>query len=149
VRTRTLLLLAVGCGLAILAAGVVFLLGLAGVTDDAASELAAVGTEVTVGDVAVTVTGYEERQAAAIVSLRIGGVEDPDGTDQFRLVVGDEIRAPADVTTGSTGGAPACGPVIVEPRSCVLTFELGDAPGGSRLLRYQRGDDSVAWELSA
>lgn len=138
-RTRTLLLLAVGCGLAILAAGVAFLLMLAG--GDEAPAPVPVGEVAHVGDVAVTVTGYDEAGGRATVALRIGGVDDPDGTDGFRLFAGTP-RAP----TGR--GDADCTAVTVADRECTLTFDLAGAPGGSRVLRYQRGDDVVHWVLA-
>jgi hypothetical protein len=140
VKTRTLLLLAVGCGLAILAAGVVFLLGLA---NEDAPDLHSIGESVDVGDLHVTVTSYDEAGGTAVVSLRLGGVDDPDGSAAFALVVAGELLRP------EPRGADACAATTVADDDCTLTFELGDAPGGSRVLRYERGDERAVWELEA
>ena len=95
VRTRTLLLLAVACGLVILAAGVVQLLRIAG--QDEPTPAARIGEQVQIGDLAVTVEDFVEDDGRAVVELELGGVDDPDGTDEFRLVVpGDSLRRPVD-----------------------------------------------------
>lgn len=139
-RTRTLLLLAVVCGLAILAAGVVQLLRIAS-DDDAGDRLHSVGETVQIGDLTVEVTGYRESAATGAAEVRLGGVDDADGSEPFRLVVGGEaLRADA--------AAPAaCGATTVTEQSCTLTFPLGDAPGGIRVLRYERGDTTAVWDL--
>jgi hypothetical protein len=137
VRTRTLLLLAVACGLVILVAGVIQLLRIAG--QDEASPAAAIGEPVRVGDVTVTVDGLTEQAGRAVVALQLGGVDDPDGTDDFRLVVpGASLRATDDDCDGTT----------VVPRSCSLTFAVGDADPSSRVLLYRRGDEQARWVLT-
>ena len=97
VRTRTLLLLAVACGLVILVAGVVQLLRIAG-QDDA--EFSPLGAEVSVGDLRVVVESYDESGGTATVAVRLGGVDDPDAAADFRLVapVWSSAR-PATATT--------------------------------------------------
>jgi hypothetical protein len=140
VRTRTLLLLAVVCGLVILVAGVIQLLRIAG--EDEAAEFYPLGATVRVGDLEVVVESYDESGESAEVAVRLGGVDDPDGAADFRLVVPGEALAP----TGD--GEDACGAVSVAAAACQLTFELGDAAGGVRVLRVERGDDSARWELT-
>jgi hypothetical protein len=137
VRTRTLLLLAVACGLAILAAGVVQLLRIAG--QDEPAPAARIGEQVEVGDLTVTVEGYAERDDRAVVDLELGGVEDPDGTDDFRLVVPGVSLSPSD---------DECGGTTVAQRACSLTFDLTDTAGSSRVLIYRRGDEQARWELA-
>ena len=140
-RTKTLLLLAVGCGVAILVAGVAFLLMLAANDDE--PTFVAVGQPARVGDVEVTVTDYAEAEGRATVSVRIGGVDDPDGAAAFRLAIPGERLA----ATGT--GEDACGPITVADRACSLSFALDDAPGGVRILTYGRGDEVARWELVA
>ena len=139
-RTRTLLLLAVACGLVILVAGVVQLLRIAG--QDETVDFSPLGAEVRVGDLEVIVEAYEESSATAEVSVRLGGVDDPDGAADFRLVVPGEALAP----TGD--GDDACGAVTVAARECQLTFELDEPAGGVRILLVERGDDNARWELA-
>jgi hypothetical protein len=141
VRTRTLLLLAIGCGLVILVAGVVQLLRIAGQDDPPAA--AALGQPVRVGDMTVTVADVREDGTSATVTIEIGGVDDPDGSDEFRLVVPGESLAP-----DPDSGEQACGATTVASQRCTLTFELGDAGGSSRVLLYRRGDERARWELA-
>jgi hypothetical protein len=141
VRTRTLLLLAVVCGLAILAAGTIQLLRLTG--DDEPDELHAVGDTVTVGDLDVTVVAFDDAAGTSTVELRVGGVDDPDGVDEFRLVVPGESLAP----TGA--GADDCDGTTIATQRCTLTFDTGGAAGSGRVLLYRRGDDVARWELAS
>jgi hypothetical protein len=140
VRTRTLLILAVACGLVILAAGVVQLFRIAG-EDDA--EFSPLGSEVSVGDLDVVIESYAESGGSANVAVRLGGVDDRDAAGDFRLVVPGEALLP----TGE--GVDACGAVTVATQTCNLTFDVGDAAGGVRVLRISRGDDTARWELTA
>jgi hypothetical protein len=136
VRTRTLLLLAIACGLVILAAGVVQLLRIAG--QDAPATAAAVGREVQVADMTVEVLDTTEVDGMVAVDIAIGGVDDPDGSADFRLVVpGDSLAA--------SGGS--CGATTVDVQRCVLEFDLEGTEGSSRVLLYRRGDERVRWEL--
>jgi hypothetical protein len=137
VRTRTLLLLAVACGLVILAAGVVQLLRIAG--QDEPERAARVGERVEIGDLSVTVEDFAERDGRAVVAVEVGGVDDPDGTDDFRLVVpGAALRPSDDGCVGTTAAL----------RTCSLTFDVDEVEGSARVLLYRRGDEQVRWELS-
>jgi hypothetical protein len=136
VRTRTLLLLAIGCGLVILAAGVVQLLRIAG--QDEPPIAAPIGREVQVADMTVEVLDTTAGDDTVAVAIAIGGVDDPDGSADFRLVVpGESLPA--------SGGS--CGATTVDVRRCVLEFDLGGTEGSSRVLLYRRGDERVRWEL--
>ena len=120
VRTRTLLLLAVACGLVILAAGVVQLLRIAG--QDEPTPAARIGEQVQIGDLAVTVEEFVEDGGRAVVELELSGVDDPDGTEEFRLVVPGAALAPVE---------DECRGTTVAPRACSLTFNLADAEGAA------------------
>ena len=120
-RTRTLLLLAVGCGFVILASGVFLLIGLAG--QDEPTTAAALGERVMVADMTITVVEASEDGDDLTVALDIGGVDDPDGTGEFRLVVpGESLRAVGESCAGTT----------VETQRCTLTFDLGGTEGSAR-----------------
>jgi hypothetical protein len=143
VRTRTLLLLAVACGFVILVAGVVQLLRIASDGDaDADESFHEVGERIEVGDLTVVVESYDERGDSASVLVTLGGVDDADGADAFRLVVPGESLSP------SGGGDDACAATTIAPRRCRLTFDIADAAGGARVLLYRRGDDVARWELA-
>ena len=139
-RTRTLLLLAVACGLAILAAGVVQLLRIA--NQDEAAAVVPIGQAVRVGDMSVTVEAVTERQGSVLVDVQIGGVDDVSGSEPFRLVVPSGALVP----DGSAGNH--CGATTVQVQPCTLAFRLAADAGSSRVLLYQRGDERVRWDLA-
>jgi hypothetical protein len=140
VKTRTLLLLALACGVAIMLAGAVFLVQLVGQED--AEAPVALGIAVKVGDMNVTVEDVSESAGDLRVTLRIGGIDDPDPLDEFRLIASGRAVHP------QTGGEDQCAALTVTPTTCVLSFDVSDADGSSRVLFYERGDDSARWKLA-
>jgi hypothetical protein len=140
-KTRTLLLLALGCGLAILVAGGVLLVMLAGQDDP--EPPVAIGVDSAIGDLHVTVlSAAEESEGATLtVELQLGGVDDADAADGFELIASGRPIAPSDAST--------CGSTTVEPQLCTLVFDVSTADGESRVLRYRRGDDQARWDLAA
>lgn len=138
-KTRTLLLLALGCGLMIMVAGAVFLFQLAG--QDDVEPATPIGDSVEVGDMTVAVVGDTENEGTLDVEVTIGGVDDPDGLDGFRLIASG--RAVSPTTPG--GG---CVATTVEVRACTVRFDVSGADGSSRVLFYDRGDDGARWVLS-
>jgi len=139
-KTRTLLLMSVGTALAILLAGGVFLVRLAGQRDD--SPLVPIGESTEVGDVRVTVLGATEADGTLVVDVEIGGLDDPDGIDSFRLVTGDRRLAPLG---GTADGR--CGSIRTEVVTCRVDFDVGAAEGPSRVLVMRRGDEQANWRL--
>lgn len=137
-RTRTLMLLSLACGLAILFAGVALLIQLVNRAD--VEPPRAIGDEVTVGDMVVVVRSsgdvLDGSVVRHVVRLDIGGVDDPEGTDGFRMIAS---ARPAPLLE-------SCGATTVEVRPCELVFEVLD-DGGSRQLLYDRGDQTVRWLL--
>ncbi|MCU0261422.1 MAG: hypothetical protein MUE78_10415, partial [Ilumatobacteraceae bacterium] len=69
----------------------------------------------------------------------IGGVDDPDGAEQFRLIAAGRPAPLVD----------SCGATTVEAAPCTLVFDVSGADGRSRQLLYDRGDESARWDLSA
>jgi VCBS repeat-containing protein len=139
-RTRTLLLLSVGVGLAILLAGGVFLFQLS--NESATVEVAAFDDEVEVGDVVVTVDDVSERGTSVSVLVEIGGVDDADGIDSFRLITGSDSLAPVQ--------APAdgrCTSITVAAQRCSIDFDLGGPDASNRVLVLRRGDEQRRWDL--
>lgn len=140
-KTRTLLLLSVGVGLAILLAGGVLLLQLSNET--ATVDQASLGEAAEVGDVEVTVLEFSESDGdVAMVTVEIGGVDDRDGIDSFRLITGGEplvpVRAPAD---------GRCSEITVAPQRCRLDFDLSATDAPNRVLLLRRGDEQLRWDL--
>ena len=139
-KTRTLLLLSVGTALAILLAGGVFLLQLAA-QDDAAA-IVRIGDPARVGDVTVTVLGAEESGGIMAVDVEIGGLDDADGIDTFRLVTGDQRLAPLRADASGR-----CASITIDSTVCRIDFDVSATEGSSRLLVMRRGDDQTNWRL--
>jgi hypothetical protein len=135
-KTRTLLLLALGCGLAIMLAGAVFLFQLA--NQDAVAEPETLGEVVGVGDMAVAVIDADETDGRLVVRVELGGVRDDSPAEDFRLIASGRPVTP---------DRSDCPPTGVERRSCVVEFDVSGADGVSRVLFYERGDEQVRWVL--
>ena len=127
-RTRTLLILAVCCGFAILLAGGIQLLRIAN-EESSDVEFSELGEPVEVGDMTIVVESFDEADGVATVGVQIGGVDDEDGAAEFRLGVAGDVIAP------NRRGDRACGATTVDVQSCELTFGVADAAGGTRILR--------------
>lgn len=140
-KTRTLLLLSLGCGLAIMLAGAALLIQLTG-QDEAVPPLA-VGDADVVGEMEVVVLSAEESGGDLRVAIEIGGTADDAPADDFRLVAsGRPLRV-------ASSDCRAVDPLIDSvPVLCTLTFDVSAADGTSRLLFYERGDDSARWLLA-
>jgi hypothetical protein len=140
-KTRTLLLLSVGTALMILLAGGVLLFQLAG--QESSTAATPLGDVARVGDAEVTVLDAELFGDTLVVSMEIGGVDDPNGIDTFRLVTGDrrlEPLAPAD--------DDRCAEITEAAQRCVVEFDVGASDGSSRVLVMRRGDDQATWRLA-
>jgi hypothetical protein len=140
-KTRTLLLLALACGAAIMAAGAVFLIQLSNQKE--ADAPVAVGDTVDVGDMRIVVDESVEASGVLDVTITIGGVDDVDGTDGFRLIAAGRAARPQ-----SAGVDEACGETTVAEQRCVLRFDVSSADGDSRVLFYERGDERARWVLA-
>jgi hypothetical protein len=138
VRTRTLLLLAVGCGLLILLAGAVLLVQLSG-QDEVAGPLA-LGQTGRAGDAVVTVEDAVDDGSALTVTVRLGGVDDPAGLDGFRLIVAGTAVAPAADGT--------CTTLTVAEQRCTLVFATGSFDARSAVLVFRRAEQQVRWALT-
>ena len=142
-RTRTLLLLAILCGLAILIAGGIQLLRVS--DDSSVSDDLAVGDQATAGDMDVTVLQAVEADGFMRVQVRLGGVDDVDGLDGFHLVVSGDVLEPL---SAQQAGAGACDGVTVAVQTCSLVFGTADVQGTARVLLVQRGEDQDRWNLA-
>lgn len=135
-KTRTLLVLAVVCGLAILVAGGAQLLRVAG--RDAPERPLDVGRTAQVGDATVTVTAVETHDRSLTVTLRVGGVEDPNGGGGFTLVTDAPVR-PAD---------NGCLAFTQAERECRVRFDDLSERTRARVLVYARVDERARWDLT-
>lgn len=136
-KTRTLLLLALGCGVAIMLAGAAFFIQLA--TQDEIEPPLPVGGTAIVGDMEVTVISSEESNGVLSVTVDIGGTTDDDPADEFRLIASARPIDLARSTCAASNGAQ---------QSCTVDFRVGDVDGESRVLFYERGDDRARWLLA-
>jgi hypothetical protein len=140
-KTRTLLLLALACGVLIMAAGAVFLVQLSRQAD--AAPPVPIGLATQVGDMHVVVDSAVEHDGVLDVTLTIGGVDDADGTGGFRLIASGHATAP--LPAGDPG---TCEAITTEQQRCTIRFDVSGARGDSRVLFYERGDESARWVLA-
>ena len=140
-KTRTLLLLALACGVAIMASGAVFLVQLSRQADAAPPVPLGVATEV--GDMRVVVDASVERDGILDVTVTIGGVADADGASGFHLIASGDAAVPE-----ATDVEGRCAETTTEPQRCTIRFDVAGAEGDSRVLFYERGDDRARWVLS-
>ncbi len=144
-----MLLLALGCGIAILAAGTVLLLQLTG--RDAVEPPTPIGVAAEVGDLGITVLAVTEAAGRLAVEVEIGGVDDPQAIEDLRVVASGRPapRLTDDDPAPSTAGLPACTGVTVAATTCVVVFDVAAADGSSRVMVVERGDEQVRWDLTA
>lgn len=139
-KTRTLLLLSVGTALMILLAGGVLLFQLS--SQESASASVEIGKAVGVGDVEVTVLNAVVDGDTLVTTVEIGGVDDADGIESFRLVTGDQRLDPV-----AAPKAGRCSAISVEPQECSIDFDVSASDGTSRVLVLRRGEDQATWRL--
>jgi hypothetical protein len=136
-RTRTLLLLAIGCGLVILLAGGIQLLRLGGQQQTAT--LLSIGEPGKAGDVTVELLSSSAQASTLVARVRVGGVDDPHGLDGFTLVGPGKVLAVASST---------CAGIAVDAADCALTFATSAMLGTSRQLIFRRADEQLRWVLA-
>ena len=141
-RTRTLLLLAIVCGVIILVAGGVQLVRL---TDQQQTSVQLqIDEQGQAGDVLVTLRSVSDTVTTVgqrtVVSVDIGGVDDAAGLDGFTLVgVGEVARVdPAESTCEAIGEAE---------QRCDLAFDTSAFPAGARQLILRRAETQLRWVL--
>lgn len=142
-RTRTLLLLAVACGLAVLIAGLVALLRID--RQETATQRVAVGEMARAGDLEVTVLRAVEADGLMEVTVRLGGVDDQAVLDNIRLVVPGTLLAPLEPARAGTG---ACAIATELEQECALVFGVAAVDGSARSLLVRRGEDQLRWDLA-
>lgn len=140
-KTKTLLLLSVAVALAILVAGGVFLFQLS--NEAATVDVAEIGADVEVGDVAVTVVEFSEATGTVAITVDVGGVDDPDGVDSFRLITGSDSLAP--IPSPADG---RCAALTAARQVCRLDFDVSASDGSNRVLVLRRGDEQLRWDLT-
>lgn len=138
-KTRTLLLLAVTCGLIILIAGGIKLLLVA---DARPPAHLALGATSTVGDMSVTVVSFQQVKGLALVTVSLSGVDDADGATTW---VFGTAAAQLKPVTPPSGLGEACGATReAQKTTCVLAFQTTATTG---VLRYQRAGEVRRWDV--
>jgi hypothetical protein len=139
-KTRTLLLLAVGCGIAILVAGMFVLLRL---DHQSTSAPLGIGQQGVAGDARVTVEGARVVDGDLLVTVQLGGVDDPTGVKGFSLIAPNR-RVPAGPDQNR---ADRCHGFTVASHTCVLSFPTAGLEGTVRQLVFERATEKVRWNL--
>lgn len=146
--TRRLILTALACGMAILVAGGVFLVRVAGSRDDRTVTIHRLGEAVRVGDLSVTIVRVDARTDAVQVGIVVDAMAEPavtsptDAAAPWTLLV--RTLRPAVAPTGA--GTPCRGQQIEPGRR--LVCELAFAPGeGAAFLAFDWRGDTVRWRL--
>jgi hypothetical protein len=141
VKTRTLLLLAVGCGLVILVAGSIKLFLVA---DDTAPQHLSIGASGTVGDMIVTVVDVHRTTEQLLVDVALTGATDDDGATSFVYGTGSKQYSPVPPPHGE---GTACSSTVADATTrCVLAFDT-DEPQG--VLRYDRAGETLRWDITS
>lgn len=141
-KTRTLLLLAVACGLVILVAGSikVFL-----VADADPPTFLGIGDTGRAGDMDVELVGVQFVDDQALATVSIGGVDSTNAGAAFGLLV-DSVRLDSTAPRSESADEPCAVTVATAQVTCVVAFDTGEDHG---LLLYDRAGETVRWEITA
>ncbi len=137
-KTRTLLLLSLGCAIVILAAGIGLFVRLgANEVTAAPSEF---GDRVEVGDLQIVVSSASREGLMQRISVKVSGIDDREVTDSFAVI---------------SGGVPLnaepndCVAVINTDTSCEVEFVLSTETSEPAVLIVTRGEERGRWVLAA
>jgi hypothetical protein len=148
VKTRTLIALAVGCGVAILIAGGVFLWRVFANRDElTVPEIKAPGQSQEVGPVTATVVGSNLVDRVVVVRVHLQSDQAlPDAGAGWALVVAGD-KAPTAPIAVPDGQGAACAGQAVQPGvglDCAVAFPAGD---GDRYVAFAVGRTQRQWKL--
>lgn len=138
-RTKTLILWSLACGVLILAAGGFKLLQIAG--DEPTVEFLAAGDEAVVGDATVAALSVRDEPAATLVTVSMSGMDAADAADAWRLLAGGVVHRPESVASEDGG---ECAATVASPATCVLMFP---ATTGTRTVAFLRGGVQRQWTM--
>lgn len=146
-RTRTLLIWSVTCGLAILVAGALFFLRLS--NQEPPAKALSIGDTAQIGDAVVVVEGFEATDEAIVVTVTLSGVDDPDGLNGFTLIApGEAVSVDPELGIDAPMDLPPCSAFTTEPVTCLLWFAADGLEGSDRQLLFQRAAEQVRWRLA-
>jgi hypothetical protein len=146
VKTRTLILLAMACGLAILVAGGAFFIRLAMHKDElTVPEIRAPGQSQQIGPVTATVTGSADAGDLVVVQVRLESSEHLDDAGSgWALLVTGNLHQPVAVPSGD---GQACTGTALEPGhavACAVAFPSAD---GDRFVAFATRGVQRMWKL--
>ena len=132
-KTRTLILWSLVCGVIILVAGSIKLFQVS--SDDAAVEFLAFGESAAVADMVVAVESVDSSGDVTLVTVTMEGPDGADAREGWRVVAGDRVLAPAEEET-------ECTTVTATPVTCVVAFTVADE---SIVVAYLRAGEQRQW----
>ena len=137
-KTRTLLLLSLGCAIVILAAGIGLFVRLS--ANDATTVPSEFGDRVEVGDLQVVVSNASREGLKQRISVTVSGIDDREVTDSFAVISsGVSLNAEPNV----------CVAVIDGDTSCEVEFVLSTETSEPAVLIVTRGEERGRWVLAA
>ncbi len=137
-KTRTLLLLSLGCAIVILAAGIGLFVRLS--ANDATTVPSEFGDRVEVGDLQVVVSNASREGLKQRISVTVSGIDDREVTDSFAVISsGVSLNAEPNV----------CVAVIDADTSCEVEFVLSTETSEPAVLIVTRGEERGRWVLAA
>ena len=137
-KTRTLLLLSLGCAIVILAAGIGLFVRLG--ANDTTTVPSEFGDRVEVGDLQVVVSNASREGLKQRISVTVSGIDDREVTDSFAVISsGVSLNAEPNV----------CVAVIDADTSCEVEFVLSTETSEPAVLIVTRGEERGRWVLAA
>lgn len=149
-KTRTLLLLSVGCGLVILLAGGLKLLQVAHDRTDV--PVMALGTSARIGDMTVAVVSVSDAPDGTRVVVSMTGVPGESVVEDWRLLGDGRVYEPSGAQEGPGVDVPASGTAVCGrsstvpqgsvPIECVIRFPSVDS---LQAIAYTRAGEQRQW----
>jgi len=139
-KTRTLLLLSLGCGLVILLAGGFKLFQVA--TDRTEAEVLDMGTSATIGDMTVTVSSIKVTTDGLAVSVKMFGVAGEPVIEDWRLLGDGQVLKPSKTVAAGVCDASSVVPLGNTPIFCILRFPLVKTV---QAVAYTRAGEQRQW----
>jgi len=147
-KTRTLLLLSVGCGLIILLAGGLKLFQVA--SDRTEVPVLEMGASARIGDMTVAVISIMDGVDGTRVVVRMAGVPGESVVEDWRLLGDGRVLEPSGAEDGTSEESPESGicgrssevPAGDDPIECVIRFPSVDAV---QAVAYTRAGEQRQW----
>ncbi len=137
-KTRTLLLLSLGCAIVILAAGIGLFVRLG--ANDATTFPSEFGDRVEVGDLEVLVSNASREGLMQRISVTVSGIDDREVTDSFAVI---SSGVPLNAEPND------CVAIAQADTSCEVEFVLSTETSEPAVLIVTRGEERGRWVLAA